>query len=74
MSPEAKLADYARHVHFQDEDVEYILSLLQESRGLGSLAGAEVEREACARLVESATDAHDLHDIARRIRARKDKP
>ena len=72
MSPESKLADYAKHIHLQDEDVEYILSLLQESRGLGSLAGAEAEREACARLVESAADAHDLHEIARRIRRRGD--
>ena len=33
----------------------------------------DAEREACARLVESATDAHDLHEIARRIRARRDQ-
>ena len=72
MSPESKLADYAKRVHFQDEDVEYILSLFQEVRGLGSLAGVDAEREAIAQLVESAADAHDLHEIARRIRARRE--
>lgn len=56
MTPEAKLADFARRVHLQDDDVDYLLSLLQEAHGLGLLAGAAAEREACAKIA----DAHAL--------------
>ena len=50
MTPEAKLADFAHRIHLQDDDVDYLLSLLQEARGLGSLAGAAAEREACVQV------------------------
>ena len=45
MSPEAKLAEYARRISLMDEDVDYLISLLQEARSLGSIAAAKVERE-----------------------------
>ena len=43
MSPEALLASYARRVNLLEEDVDYIMSLMQMARGLGSNAGAEAE-------------------------------
>ncbi len=51
--PEAKLARYAERFNLLDEDVDYLLTLMQEARGLGSLAGAAAEREACALAVRS---------------------
>ena len=51
-SPEAKLVNFVRRLHLQDKDVDYLISLLQEARGLGSLAGAAAERKACAALAE----------------------
>lgn len=35
------------------------------------MQAVDTEREAIAKLVETATDAHDLYEIAARIRARK---
>jgi len=76
MSPEAKLAQYAERIHLQDEDVDYLLSLVQQARGLGSLAGAAAEREACAMLAESfIVESEHLvqltaREIATAIRAR----
>lgn len=77
MTPEAKLADFARRVHLQDDDVDYLLSLLQEARGLGLLAGAAAEREACAYLVQDfktdsppGTICHWGEGLARIIRKR----
>lgn len=52
MTPEAKLAAFAEHIHLQEEDVNYLISLLQEARGLGSIAGSAAEREACAKIAE----------------------
>ena len=54
MAPEAKLVEYARHIHLHDEDVDYILSLFQEARAASAIAGAEHEREECARLAATA--------------------
>ena len=54
-----------------DESPQVIGHDFESEDTLRAREAAEVEREACARLVESATDAHDLHEIARRIRERK---
>lgn len=51
--PEALLADFARRIHLQDGDVNYLLSLLQSARSLGSEAGAADERSACAVLCDN---------------------
>jgi len=84
MSPEAKLAQYAERIHLQDEDVDYLLSVVQEARGLGSLAGSAAEREACARIAEDYASPAPLsglviprrcgcnQDIAAAIRRRGD--
>jgi len=77
MSPEAKLAQHAERIHLRDEDVDYLLSLLQEARGLGSAA----ECEACLALVDACAcewrqgalciEAETAEEIAKRLRARK---
>jgi hypothetical protein len=38
-TPEALLADFARRIHLQDGDVNYLLSLLQSARGPGPGVG-----------------------------------
>lgn len=58
-SPEALLAHYAERVHFQDEDVDYILSLIQMARGLGSEAGANDAKERCASAIDNLIVAPD---------------
>jgi len=80
MSPEAKLAQYAERIHLQDEDVDYLLALVQEARGLGSVAGAAREREKCADWIEEAARewreeaqivaAEVAEDLARCLRKR----
>jgi len=44
MSPEEKLTLYVQRINLLDEDLDYLLSLLEEARSLGPLAGAAVER------------------------------
>ena len=51
-NPEAALVTYAERIHLLPEDVDYLLVLMQEARVLSSKAGAEAEREACAKLAE----------------------
>jgi len=78
MSPEAKLAQYAERIHLQDEDVDYLLSLVQEARGLGSVAGSAAEREACEKICLEIARRHPhelwarglLLHVAEKIHAR----
>lgn len=44
-TPEEKLLDFANRIHLQDSDVDYLLSLLLEARGLGlQFSRAELEK------------------------------
>lgn len=80
-APEARLASFCGLLHLSETDTNYLLALMQEARALGSEAGADAERDACAQLAESTLDSPLPHmhpeeqaaaarRIARAIRAR----
>lgn len=79
MSPEAQFVDFARRIHLSAQDLDFIMGLLQQARGLGSVAGAEAEREACVKIADQESSHYydgtssgwvASKDIATAIRAR----
>ena len=53
LSPEAALAQFADRISLQENDIDYLLTLLQEARGLGRAAGQQAERDRCADLLSA---------------------